>query len=165
MSFATTDLCDRHEDRLASGALRVVAPGFLHLGRRRTFSGPAATLKVFEDNSLVRAALDEPGAGRVLVIDGGGSLRCALVGGNLGALAAKHGWSGLVVYGCVRDAEELDACDLGVRALALHPQKSVKRNVGERDVRVQLPGAVVRPGDVVYADADGILVSDVPLQG
>jgi regulator of ribonuclease activity A len=160
MSFATTDLCDQHEDRLASGQLRIVAPGLLHLGRRRKFAGEAVTLKVFEDNSLVRTALEEPGRCRVLAIDGGGSLRCALVGGNLGALAVRNGWSGIVVNGCVRDASELDACEFGVRALALHPRRSARRGAGERDVAIQLPGAPVRPGEFIYADADGILVSE-----
>ena len=99
----------------------------------------------------------------VLVVDGGGSMRCALVGGNLGVLAQKNGWAGILVNGAVRDADELEACDIGVRALGTHPRKSVKRNSGERDVAVQFPGTVIRPGDWIYADADGILVSDQPL--
>jgi len=165
MNFATTDLCDDNEDRLADGTLRVLTPGFCHFGKRAVFAGPAATLKVFEDNSLVREAVESPGNGRVLVVDGGGSLRCALVGGKLGVLAEKNGWAGIVVNGCVRDSAELDACDIGVRALALHPQKSQKRNIGEREVAVQMPGAVVRPGNWIYADADGVLVADGKLEG
>ena len=90
-------------------------------------------------------------------------MRCALVGGNLGVLAQKNGWAGILVNGAVRDADELEACDIGVRALGTHPRKSVKRNSGERDVAVQFPGTVIRPGDWIYADADGILVSDQPL--
>ncbi len=163
MSLATTDLCDANEDRLDAGTLRVVTPGFRHYGRARNFSGRAVTLKLFEDNSLVRTALEAPGAGQVLVVDGGGSMRCALVGGNLGVLAQKNGWAGILVNGAVRDADELEACDIGVRALGTHPRKSVKRNSGERDVAVQFPGTVIRPGDWIYADADGILVSDQPL--
>lgn len=160
MTFATTDLCDAHEDLLDAGSLRIVAPGMRAFGRANRFAGAAVTLKVFEDNSLVRTLLGEPGAGRVLVVDGGGSMRCALVGGNLAVLGARNGWAGIVVNGAVRDTVELDACTIGIRALGTHPQKSVKRNSGERDVAVQFPGAVVRPGNWVYADADGILVSD-----
>ncbi len=163
MKPVTTDLCDANEDRLADGSLRVLTPGLLHFGKRAAFSGPAATLKVFEDNSLVRAALETPGAGRVLVVDGGGSMRCALVGGMLGVLAEKNGWAGIIVNGCVRDADELKVCDVGIRALGVHPQKSQKRNVGQEDVTVQMPGAVVRPGNWIYADADGVLVSDEKL--
>lgn len=163
MTFATTDLCDQYEPLLATGALRVLGPGFLCFGRRLAFAGAAVTLELFEDNSLVRAVLGEPGEGRVLVVDGGGSLRCALVGGNLAALAARQGWSGIVVHGCVRDRAELDACELGVRALALHPRRSEKRGGGRRDVPVRLPGALIQPGDWIYADADGILASATPL--
>lgn len=165
MKPVTTDLCDAHEALLADGSLRVLAPVFRHFGKLAAFAGQAATLKVFEDNSLVRDVLETPGQGRVLVIDGGGSLRCALVGGNLGVLAQKNGWAGIVVNGCVRDTDELNACDIGVRALAAHPRKSQKRNVGERDVAVQMPGAVVRPGNWIYADADGVIVADRKLEG
>jgi len=163
MKPVTTDLCDANEARLADGSLRVLTPGFLPFGKRVAFAGPAATLKVFEDNSLVRAALESPGEGKVLVVDGGGSLRCALVGGMLGELAQKNGWAGIIVNGCVRDSDELNACDVGIRALAVHPQKSQKRNIGQQDVAVQMPGAVVRPGNWIYADADGVLVSDEKL--
>jgi regulator of ribonuclease activity A len=163
MTAATPDLCDANEPRLADGSLRVMSPGFLSFGKAAAFAGPAATLKVFEDNALVREAVESPGNGRVLVIDGGGSLRCALVGGNLGLLAEKHGWAGIVVNGCVRDTVELNACGIGFRALAVHPRKSLKRNLGDRDVRVQMPGAFVEPGNWIYADQDGILVSDLEL--
>lgn len=159
MSFATTDICDANEDKIADGSLRVLAPVFQSFGQSVKFAGPASTLKVFEDNTLVRTALDEPGNGRVLVIDGGGSLRCALVGGNLGVLADKNGWAGIVVNGCIRDSAELNACQVGIRALAIHPQKSVKRNVGERELQVQMAGAVIRSGEWIYADEDGVLVS------
>ncbi|NCW84911.1 MAG: ribonuclease E inhibitor RraA, partial [Oxalobacteraceae bacterium] len=127
------------------------------------FSGPARTLKVFEDNVLVRAALETPGEGSVLVIDGGGSLRCALVGGNLGVLAQNNGWAGIIVNGCVRDSEELNQCDVGIRALAVHPRRSIRKGLGEKDLVVDIAGVMVRPGDWVYADADGILVSEVAL--
>jgi len=160
---ATTDLCDAHEDRIAAGSLRVLTPGWRSFGGLPGFAGPAATLKVFEDNSLVRTLLGEPGAGRVLVIDGGGSFRCALVGGNLGVLGAKNGWAGILVNGLVRDTRELAACEIGIFALGTHPQKSVKLNSGQRDIAVQFPGGVVHAGDWVYADEDGVLVSDSAL--
>lgn len=159
MTFATTDLCDANEDKLAAGTLHVLPPVFQLFGRQRKFCGPAATLKVFEDNALVRSTLETAGQGRVLVIDGGGSLRCALVGGNLGALAEKNGWSGIVVNGCIRDSEEIDACNIGVRALGLHPQKSVKKGAGDADIRVLIAGVAVQPGNWIYADADGVLVA------
>jgi regulator of ribonuclease activity A len=163
MGFSTCDLCDANENLIADGALAVLPPVFRSLGKRAAFAGQAATLKVFEDNVLVRAALETAGAGRVLVVDGGGSLRCALVGGNLGKLAEKNGWAGIVVNGCVRDADELDACDVGIRALALHPQRSVRKGVGDRDIAVTIAGVTVRPGDWVYADADGVLVARAKL--
>lgn len=159
MSFATCDICDANEDKLATGALLVLPPVFAAFGGRLKFSGPAATLKVFEDNALVRATLETPGHGRVLVIDGGGSRRCALVGGNLGQLAEKNGWAGIIVDGCIRDTEEIKACDIGVRALAAHPQKSIKKGAGERDLRVSIAGVAVAPGNWIYADADGVLVA------
>jgi regulator of ribonuclease activity A len=159
MSFATCDICDVHEDKLAGGALAVLPPAFKLFGKRAKFSGIATTLKVFEDNVLVRTTLETPGNGHVLVVDGGGSLRCALVGGNLALLAEKNGWAGIVVYGCVRDSEEINACDIGVRALATHPQRSVRKGVGERDLRVAIAGIMVSPGDWIYADADGVLVA------
>ena len=159
MTFATCDLCDANEDKLGNGTLAVLPPLFQMFGRRSRFSGPAATLKVFEDNVLVRATLETPGNGRVLVVDGGGSLRCALVGGNLGVLAEKNGWAGIIVNGCIRDSEEINACDIGVRALATHPQRSVRKGMGDRDLRVTIAGVAVNPGDWIYADLDGVLVS------
>jgi regulator of ribonuclease activity A len=163
MTFATADLCDAHEDLIAAGTLRVLDPVFRLFGRARCFAGDAVTLKVFEDNTLVRTTLEEKGAGRVLVVDGGGSLRCALVGGNLAQLAEKNGWAGLVVNGSVRDTLELNECNVGVMALATHPQRSKKAGGGERDVPVRMPGSMVRPGDWIYADIDGVLVASVRL--
>ena len=163
MSFATTDLCDANEAALTAGTLRVLEPVFHHFGGLTRFAGPAATLKIFEDNTLVRTALEEEGAGRVLVIDGGGSNRCALVGGNLGQLAEKNHWVGIIVYGCVRDTEELVECEAGVMALAAHPRKSDKRGQGQREVMVDVLGTRVEPGHWIYADADGVLVSDTKL--
>lgn len=162
IAFSTCDLCDEHKGD-DTGAFRVVPPVFRDLGGRASFCGPVSTVKCHEDNSLVKAALDEPGQGRVLVVDGGGSLRRALVGGNLAAAAARNGWVGIVVDGCVRDAAELAQASVGIRALALMPLPTQKRGEGQRDVAVQLHGVVVRPGDWLYADADGMVVAAQPL--
>ncbi len=156
----TTDICDANEDKIAAGTLRVVEPMFQSWGTKAQFMGQAHTLKVFEDNSLVRSALEKDGQGKVLVVDGGGSMRCALVGGNLGMLAEKNNWAGIVVYGCVRDTLELDECNVGIRALATHPMKSQKRGGGHENIDVQLSFTTVRPGDWVYVDEDGVLISD-----
>ncbi|WP_211454290.1 ribonuclease E activity regulator RraA [Collimonas antrihumi] len=159
MTFSTCDLCDANEDKLGTAVLAVLPPVFISLGKQLAFYGPARTVKVHEDNVLVRSTLETDGNGQVLVIDGGGSLRCALVGGNLGVLAQKNGWAGIVVNGCVRDSAELNACDIGVRALALHPQRSVRKGVGERDISVSIAGVTIAPGAWIYADADGVLVA------
>jgi regulator of ribonuclease activity A len=156
-SFATCDLCDAYKND-SSGEFRVLPPVFRDFGLRRKFSGRVATVKCFEDNSLVKTAVDSPGEGRVLVVDGGASLRRALVGGNLGKAAAKNGWAGVVVDGCVRDSAELAECDTGIRALAAMPLPTEKRNEGQRDVAVQIQGVWIRPGDMLYADEDGIVV-------
>lgn len=156
--FATCDLCDLHKND-TSGAFRVLPPAFRDFGAHRRFAGQVHTVKCFEDNSLVKAAVDSPGEGRVLVVDGGGSLRRALLGGNLGAAAARNGWAGVVVDGCVRDVAELALCETGIRALASMPLPTEKRNEGQRDVAVQVQGVWVRPGDWLYADEDGIVVS------
>ena len=163
MSFATADLCDSHEAMIRNGELRVVAPMFRSFGGRETFSGRIATLKLFEDNSFVRTALEQAGDGRVLLIDGGGSLRRAVVGDQLAALAVKNGWSGIVAYGCIRDSAAIAGMDLGVLALATHPQKTDKRNVGEADIAVTFGGVTFKPGEWLYADADGVLVATNPL--
>lgn len=158
MTFQTADLCDAHE-----GRIRVLAPMFRSFGGRRAFGGAIATLKVFEDNSLVRSALEGPGQGRVLVVDGGGSQRCALVGDQLALLGVKNGWAGVIVYGCIRDSRPIGEMDLGVFALATHPLKSIKKGVGDTDVPVTFGGVTFVPGHYVYADEDGVIVSDVPL--
>ncbi|KAD7480093.1 hypothetical protein E3N88_03229 [Mikania micrantha] len=158
-SFATAEVCDSHASHLANGDLRALEPVFKIYGQCRAFSGPVVTLKVFEDNVLVRDHLETKGEGRVLVIDGGGSMRCALVGGNLGQLAQNNGWAGIVVNGCIRDVDEINGCDIGVRALASHPQKSNKRGVGEKGMPVHVGGTLIYDGEWLYADSDGILVS------
>ena len=150
----TTDLCDAHGD-----AVRVAEPLWRDFGGVTEFGGPAHCLRVLDDNSFVRRALGEPGQGRVLVVDGGGSRRCALLGGNLAALAADNGWAGVIVHGCVRDGEELAASEVGVKALATHPRRSEKRDVGEEGVVLGFAGVTIRPGEWVYGDEDGLIVS------
>ena len=152
--MTTTDICDAHPD------VQVCAPVFRDFGGVSAFHGPIATLKVFEDNALVRTMLEQPGGGRVLVIDGGGSLRCALVGGNLGGLAFEHGWAGILVHGCVRDSAELAAQAIGIKALAAHPRKSEQGlHLGHADRVVEFAGVRFAPGAWLYADADGVLVA------
>lgn len=155
-SYSTCDLCDAHKE---DSVLRVLPPVFRSFGGRTVFHGPVSTVKCFEDNSSVKVAVDSPGRGRVLVVDGGGSLRKALVGGNLAAAAARNGWAGLLVDGCVRDVAELAAADVGLLALACVPMPTVKRQLGETDVRVQVQGVWVEPGDWLYADADGVVLA------
>lgn len=162
LSFATCDLCDAHKND-NSGAFQVLPPVFRDFGGIPKFSGPVVTVKCFEDNSLVKAAVDSPGEGRVLVVDGGSSLRRALLGGNLGAAAAKNGWSGVVIDGCVRDVAELVQCSTGIRALAAVPLPTDKRQEGQRDVIVHIQGVLIRPGDWLYADEDGMVVMASPL--
>lgn len=164
--FSTCDFCDAYKND-SSGDFRVLSPVFRDFGAVLKFCGPVTTIKCFEDNSLVKAAVDSPGfddtptgrVGRVLVVDGGASLRRALLGGNLGAAAARNGWAGVLVNGAVRDVAELAGHQTGIRALASMPLPTEKRNEGQRDVAVQIQGVWVRPGDWLYADADGIVVS------
>ncbi len=162
---ATSDLCDE-ELHNSSGSFRVLPPVFRDFGGKKSFSGPVVTVKCFEDNSLVKAAVESNGmvstaqgqqAG-VLVVDGGGSLRRALLGGNLGVLAARNGWAGVVLDGCVRDVAELIELPLGIRALAAVPMPTEKRQQGQRDTAVQIQGVWVYPGDWLFADADGMVV-------
>ncbi len=158
MSTATTDLSDAHPEA------QVCEPIFGDFGGRLAFHGPIKTIKVFEDNALVRATLETPGVGRVLVVDGGGSSRCALVGGNLGQLAVKNHWAGVVVYGYIRDSEEIANQDVGVKALGTHPRKSEKGlHSAVADKVVSFAGVTFKPDAWLYADADGIVVADTPI--
>lgn len=158
MPFATTDLSDAHPDA------QTCDPVFGDFGGRTAFFGAIKTLKVFEDNALVRATLETPGEGRVLVVDGGGSTRCALFGGNLGQLAVKNRWAGVVVHGLVRDSVEISQLDFGLKALGTHPRKSEKGlHSAQADRVVKFAGVEFRPGAWLYADSDGIVVSDKPI--
>ena len=162
--IATCDLCDAHKTD-DSGGFRVLPPAFRDFGARIRFAGEVVTAKCFEDNTTVKAAVESEGRGRVLVVDGGGSLRRALLGGNLGAAAARNGWAGVVIDGCVRDVAELAVCEVGIRALASMPLPTERRGEGQAGVAVQVQGVWVRPGDWLYADEDGIVVSATPLHG
>jgi len=153
MEFATTDLCD------ANPQVQTAEPIFRHFGGVRRFAGSVATAICLEDNSRVREAVSEPGEGRVLVVDGGGSVRCALLGDLLAEKAVSNGWAGVIVNGCVRDTTRLGELSLGVLALAAHPRRSEKRGHGEREVGVRFAGVTFHPGDWVYADEDGLIVS------
>ncbi|OYU43714.1 MAG: ribonuclease [Burkholderiales bacterium PBB4] len=169
VSFATCDLCDVHKAD-ATGAFRVLPPVFRDFGAHSKFSGPVVTVKCFEDNTLVKAAVDSQGwmdtadgrVGCVLVVDGGASLRRALLGGNLGAAAARNGWAGVVIDGCVRDTAELAREPVGIRALAAMPLPTEKRNEGQSQIAVQIQGVWVRPGDWLYADEDGMVLMTGP---
>jgi regulator of ribonuclease activity A len=156
--FATADLSDAHP------AAQTLDPGFRDFGGVKNFHGAIATAKVFEDNTVVRTLLEQPGMGRVLVVDGGASLRCALVGGNLAQLALDNGWRGIVVNGCIRDSEEIREKLIGVKALGVHPRKSAKgMHGGHFDLTVSFAGATFKKGHWLYADADGVVVSEVSL--
>jgi regulator of ribonuclease activity A len=150
----TADLCDEY-----AADIQVAEPVFRIYGSRRSFFGQVVTLRVFEDNSLVRSALEEAGNGQVLVVDGGASRRCALLGGDIARLASENGWSGVIMNGCIRDRLDIDATDIGVRALDTCPRKSRKQGLGERDVDLCFAGIDVTPGDYIFADEDGVVVS------
>ena len=158
MTFKTADLCDEHE-----AEVQICEPGFSSFGGRARFSGRISTIKCFEDNSLVREAVAEAGDGRVLVVDAGGSQRCAMLGDLLAAKAQANGWSGVLMNGLIRDSVDIAQMDLGVKALGAHPLKSVKKGVGERDIAVRFAGVRFVPGEYLYADEDGIICSAVAL--
>lgn len=155
MTQKTTDLCDNHPDKV-----RITEPiGFKDFGGTKLFSGKIETVKCFEDNSFVRKALEQNGEGKVLVVDGGGSMRCALLGDMLGELGVKNKWNGIIVYGCIRDSAAMATLQLGVKALNTIPLKSNKRNEGQQNIPVHFAGIDFTPGEFVYCDEDGIIVS------
>lgn len=155
MTFTTADLCDEYGENL-----KIATPIFNNYGGNLKFCGPASTVKVFEDNSLLRVALEEPGNGRVLVVDGGASLRCALLGDMLAELGRDNDWVGIIVYGCIRDAAIIANISIGVKALNTNPRKSITQGIGERDVAVRFADVIISPGDYIYADEDGIVISE-----
>lgn len=163
IAFATCDFGDLFKDDASQTGFRVLPPVFTNYGGKAVFCGPVRTVKCFEDNSPVKAALESPGNGAVLVVDGGASVRRALVGGNIAAAAARNGWAGVVIDGAVRDVAELRATSVGICALALMPLPTVRQTPGAADVPVVIQGVPVAPGNWLYADEDGIVISDKPL--
>lgn len=161
MDFKTADLLDDNEDK----ALQVVQPGFHNFGGRNKFSGEIITIKIHEDNSLVCELVAIDGKGKVLVVDGGGSTRCALLGDMLAEKAVKNGWNGIIVYGLIRDSVDIGKMDIGVKALGTLPLKSVKRGFGVKGEPVHFHDVTFTPGQYVYSDEDGIIVSPVALLG
>ncbi|CAD7703074.1 unnamed protein product [Ostreobium quekettii] len=164
----TADLCDvfmpEPVDQVCERKVAIVQPIFRDFGGNKRCAGRISTVKCFENNPLVRKALEEDGQGRVLVVDGGGSLRCALLGDNLAEMGHKNGWSGIIVNGCIRDSEDISKMPLLVKALSPYPLKSSKRDPGLRDVPVTFGGVTFCPGQFLYADGDGILVSEEELK-
>lgn len=158
--FATSDLCDRFADQ---ENFQIAEPLLRHFGGKRCFCGQVTTLRVFEDNSLVRATLEEDGHGRILAIDGGGSRRCALLGDTLTGLAVQQHWEGIIVYGCVRGSALLEQMQIGVMALNTHPLRSRKHGHGERDVMITFAGVNFKKNQYLYADNDGIIVAEAKL--
>ena len=152
------ELCDQFPEHV-----RVVEPMFCNYGGREAFGGEIVTLKAFEDNSLVREQVALPGEGKVLVVDGGGSMRRAMLGDMLAEKAAANGWQGIVIYGCIRDVNAIGNTELGVQALGTHPMKTEKRGLGDLNVELTFGGVTFRPGEYLYADNNGVLVSDRPL--
>ena len=155
MSQATADLYDEYGE-----TLRVMAPIFRDYGGNKVFEGEVLTLKAFEDNTLVRSTLETAGNNRVLVVDGGGSLRCAMVGDQLAELGVKNKWAGIVVYGCIRDAGPIGELPIGVKAIATNPRKSVKKGAGEAELGLRFAEVEINTGDYLYADADGVVLSN-----
>ncbi len=152
--FKTADLCDDHSDSLS-----IAQPLFNDYGKNISFSGEISTVKCFEDNSLVRKQLEQAGNGRVLVVDGGGSTRCAMVGDILAQMGADNGWSGIIVYGLIRDSGVIATIDIGVKAMGTIPLKSVKKGEGDIDIAVHFADVDFIPGHFAYADEDGIILS------
>jgi regulator of ribonuclease activity A len=158
MTFSVCDLCDEHEDEID-----VADSIFRNYGGRKSFGGEIVTLKCHEDNSLVKEWVARPGSGKVLIVDGGGSLRRSLLGDRLAAQAVANGWAGIVINGALRDVEILATLNIGIKALNAIPLKTEKRGVGEQGNAVRFAGVGFRPGAYVYGDLNGLIVSDQPL--
>ena len=163
-TFVTCDLLDNHEDK----DLSVISPSmdgksFKNFGGHHTFGGQVVTVKCFEDNSRVKETLATQGDGKVLVVDGGGSMRCALLGDMIAQSAIDNGWAGVIVYGCVRDVDDMAEMDIGVMALGCIPRKSNRRDEGQTDLEISFGDLTLNSGMFVYADNNGIIASDKPL--
>lgn len=154
MDYITPDLCDAYPQLVS-----VVEPMFNNYGGRKSFGGEIVTIKCFEDNSLVREQVAQEGSGKVLVVDAGGSLRRACLGDMLAEKAVANGWEGILMYGCIRDVDAIMALNLGVQALNTHPMKTDKKGIGEFNIAVTFGGVTFTPGQFVYADSNGVIVS------
>lgn len=154
MNFKTADLSDDHRDQL-----KVPENLFTHYGMKQRFAGEIVTIKLFEDNVLAKAELEKPGKGKVLVVDGGGSMRVALMGDNVAALAIENEWEGVLIYGAIRDSADINEMEVGVKALGTHPFKSVKKGEGDVNIPVTFAGITFHPGEYLYSDEDGIIVA------
>lgn len=152
--YITPDLCDEYPNDV-----QVVEPMFNNYGGRESFGGEIVTVKCFEDNSKVKELVDTDGKGKVMVVDGGASMRHALLGDMLAEKASKNGWEGIVIYGCIRDVDVIMQTDLGVQALATNPLKTDKRGLGDVNVTVKFGGVEFIPGQFIYADNNGVIVS------
>jgi len=153
------ELCDQFPEQV-----QVVEPMFGNFGGRETFGGEIVTLKAFEDNSLVREQVALPGEGKVLVVDGGGSMRRAMLGDMLAEKAEKNGWEGIIIYGCIRDVNAIGDLNIGVQALGAHPMKTEKKGLGELNIPLTFGGVTFHPGEFIYADNNGVLVSPEKLE-
>lgn len=159
MTFVTPDLCDAYPE-----SVRVLAPMLRNFGGKKSFCGEIVTIKCFEDNSFIKEHAGNDGAGKVMVVDGGGSLRCALLGDMIAENAVNNNWQGIIIYGCVRDVDALAELDLGVQALASIPVKSNRQGRGDLNVDITFGGVTFKPGEFVYADNNGVIISDKALK-
>jgi regulator of ribonuclease activity A len=159
VSFVTPDLCDENPELIA-----VVSPMFRNYGGHKAFHGEIVTVKCFEDNSVVKEQANEAGNGRVMVVDGGGSMRCALLGDLIAEKACENGWAGFVIYGCIRDVDAIAELNLGVQALNSIPIKSVRKGRGDLNIDITFGGVTFKPGHFVYADNNGVIVSPEALK-
>ncbi len=159
MEYITPDLCDAYPDQV-----RVMEPMVHNFGGRDSFGGEIVTIKCFEDNSRIKELAGTNGKGKVMVVDGGASLRRALLGDMIAENAAKNGWEGIIINGCIRDVDAIASIDLGVQALAAIPLKTDRRGIGDLNVPVSFGGVTFNPGEHVYADNNGVVVSAEPLK-
>ncbi len=158
MKYLTPDLCDKYPD-----LVRVVEPIFKNYGGKSSFGGQIVTIKCYEDNSVVKETASIPGNGKIIVVDGGGSLRRALLGDLIAENAVQNGWEGFIIYGCIRDVDDISTMNLGVKALNTNPLKTDKKGIGDLNIPVSFGGVTFKPGEYVYADSNGIIVSSKPL--
>ena len=153
----TADICDANEDQIDNDSVQVLSIPLNMYGRRKHISGQVVTVRAFEDNSFVRKTLNEDGDNRILVVDGEGSRRCALMGGNLAVLAKENRWQGAIIFGCVRDSVELMDTDIGIWAVGTSPVKSKKANVGSVNKNLKIDNCSIKPGLFCVADSDGVI--------